>query len=221
MSSTDKKVLIISYNFPPQGGVKIQRVIKLIKYLPENGYKAVVLAPKGEMQHSYDPDSLEEMKDKCQIIRARTFEITKPLYWIRNLLRHLRGGKTSVSIDKKSSPRTPARAIINYLFYPDIAIFWLPAAIIQGIRIIRKNKISVIFSTSPPFSSHLVSIILSKLCRIPLVVDIRDLWIDNPFVQLPSKLHLRIGRKLEQRVVSRAAVITTVTSSLKKSIEAK
>ena len=213
MTGQIRRVLVISFHFPPAGGVKTQRALKLVKYLGEFGWQPYVLAPRGETRHAIDQQSLQEIEGLCEIKRALFLDPLRPLYAIRNWFRR-RKPQARLQRSAAVRPRTWRRRLLSLLLYPDSSILWLPTALWVGYRLIRRREIDLIVSTSPPFSSHLLARLLSKLTRKPLVVDLRDLWIDNPFVQQPTRLHERLGRRLERGLYQRAAHITCATPRL-------
>jgi hypothetical protein len=100
---------------------------------------------------------------------------------------------------------------------PDDKIGWIPFAVYRGIRVIRREIIEIIFSTSPPESGHLVALWISKLTGKPMVVDFRDPWTTHYTKQnlpvladsLPhiSPTRLRIEKWLEEKVLTRARYI--------------
>jgi hypothetical protein len=216
MDSPLRKALIISYHFPPAGGVKIQRAVKLAKYLPDFGWRPMVLAPEGEARHSEDRQSLKELSGRADVYRARVLDPLRFLYRFRSRLR--RQKQTTTAGNDSAGPRTFFRRLLGLLFFPDTAITWLPTAVCRGYQLCKRFDADLIFSTSPPFSAHLIAWIVSKITRRPFVIDLRDLWMGNPFVQPANRLHAFLGRRLERRVLSEAARITCATPHLAKAI---
>lgn len=214
-----RRVLIVSYHFPPAGGVKIQRVVKLIKYLGENGWQPLVLAPHGETHHALDLQALAEVEQHTRIFRARALDPLRPLYAVRNWLRsRRRAASTKVA---PGGPRPWWRRLMTFILFPDPAILWLPTALFVGYRVIQREQVDLILSTSPPFSAHLIARLLARLTRRPLVVDMRDLWVDNPFVHQSTSWHEKRGRVLERRVFTTASQIICATPALRDVLSAK
>ena len=69
-----KKVLIISYYFPPAGGPGVQRILKFSKFLPENGWQPIVIAPENGTYPAIDESMLDEIPEECIVIRTKTLE---------------------------------------------------------------------------------------------------------------------------------------------------
>lgn len=157
-----------------------QRVVNFSKYLPEYGWIPIVLTVKKGVNSSWDHSLLDEIKE-VKVYRSLSFE---PL-----LKRAIEGGKQesykpdSVQGLTASSGMTLLkrlkRFIKNILSVPDFAILWIPFGVIKGLRVIRKEKISVIVSSSPPVSSHIIASILARITGLPHIVDFRDLWTLN------------------------------------------
>lgn len=213
--SDEKRILVISYHFPPAAGVKIQRMVKLVKYLQEFGYCPIVLAPSGEKRHGLDYESLEEIRDRCELHRAPLIDLTRPLFALRDWLRRRRNRRQLAAVQADATPRGLPRRILALFFFPDPVILWYLPALVKGYKLVKAGRIDLILSSSPPFTSHLIARTLSRLTRKPLVVDLRDLWMDNPFVQSPTELHRRIGRCLEQKVLDSADYLVCATTALK------
>ena len=116
--------------------------------------------------------------------------------------------------------RAPRLLNINlkWLYLPDENIGWLPFGVYNGEKIVKKEKIDVIYATSPIWTSLLIGFFLKKKTKKPFVVDFRDPWTGNPFVKYPTKFHKRFERKMEEAVLSQADYITVATDSIKNSL---
>ncbi len=208
-----KKVLFIAYLFPPVGGGGVQRSSKFVKYLPEFGWQPLVLTVK-EPYDFYRDDSL--MKDLGDDVKVyRTFSI-EPMKWIRILLKN-KSKKKLKSANKLTQPLKkslkPAFLVKlkTYLLVPDNEILWLPFAVWKGMRIIKRERPLIIYSTASPYTDHLIALILAKLSGLPWVADFRDPWVDR--ANFPrNRWRLFIDRKLEKRVLKSADHIIATTS---------
>ncbi len=97
---------------------------------------------------------------------------------------------------------------------PDSHNFWIPFAIAEGLRAIKKEKVDLILSTSPPATVHVIGAILSYLTGKPFVIDYRDLWTQNESYHnrnLPW-LYKKIDRFYEKRAIKRASTIVSATT---------
>ncbi|OGC86489.1 MAG: hypothetical protein A2142_07975 [candidate division Zixibacteria bacterium RBG_16_48_11] len=199
-----KKVLIIAYYFPPLGGAGVQRVLKFVKYLPDFGWEAVVLTVKNISYPAWDQTLLGEVPKGVEVFRTGSLDPHRILHLLRKLIIQKRGGL------KSASTRISDKfGFLKCLFVPDTKIGWFPFALWKGLSILRRHKIDVIFSTSPPVTAHLVSFWLSKIGGRPSVLDFRDPS-DLVAENYPTALHRKISQSLERKVVSRAKGTVTV-----------
>lgn len=218
-NNKSRNALFISYLFPPAAGGGVQRSSKFVKYLPQFGWNPIVLTVKDPYDFYRDDEMMEDVLGKCVIIR--TFSI-EPMKWVRKFLKKRSYSKvqtySSGSISKKSLKPGFLVRLKSYILIPDNEILWLPFAVLNGVRIIRKYKPDLIYSTASPFTDHLIAFLLVKLSGLPWVADFRDLWVDRP--NFPkNRWRLFIDRKLEKMVVQSADHVVTATSSMAEHFE--
>jgi hypothetical protein len=187
-----KKVLIISYHFPPEGGPSVQRISKFVKYMPQFGYIPIVLTthPNSKI---VDFSLLNDLPEKININRTVDFG------------RYIPG-------DLKNK-------ILSKYFIPDKFLFWKLTAIRTGLRLIRENNIELIFSTSPPHSVHLIAREVAEKTNIPWVADFRDEWTAFPSFYKQKKQLLQ--QKQEYEVLQFCSHVVTVTNTCKKNFTKK
>ncbi|RPI70008.1 MAG: hypothetical protein EHM47_12900, partial [Ignavibacteriales bacterium] len=210
MSESKKKVLVIAYLFPPVGGSGVQRSSKFVKYLPQFGWHPLVLTVKEPYDFYSDESLMNDVTGNCTIYRTISIE---PMKWVRKFLKKKWQKKLSGENKKEKTTLKPGFLVKlkTYLLFPDNEILWLPFAVIRGIKLIRRERPPVIFSTASPFTDHLIALILVKIFKLPWVADFRDLWVDRP--NFPkNKFRLFIDRKLEKSVIEHADCIITATS---------
>jgi glycosyltransferase involved in cell wall biosynthesis len=186
-----KKALLIAYHFPPLGGGGVFRTLKFTKYLPEFGYQPYVLTVKNPMYREKDPTLVKEIPVEAKIHRTFSFE--------HRILRVPRLLKIN----------------LKWFYIPDQNIGWLPFGVSAGAELVKKENIDVIFATSPIWTSLLIGLLVKKKTKKPLLVDFRDPWTDNPFINYPTKLHQRLERKMEKTVLTQADYVTVATDLIK------
>ena len=180
----EKKVLIVSYVFPPMAAVGGHRIVNFCKFLPHYGWKPVVLTVRNGVNTSWDSTPLESLSETT-IYRSLTFE---PV--LRRELRHFAEKEkyfpeSSRIMTSEAQPYSGSffqrtkRFLRLLLTVPDHAIFWVPLGFLKGLKAIRNEKISVIMSSSPPVSTHILASLLSRWTGISHLVDFRDLWTLN------------------------------------------
>src|SRR5574341_1420512 len=192
-----KKVGIISYYFPPVGGAGVQRVLKFVKYLPEFGWEPIVLTVKYIQYPAYDDSLLEEIPKEAKIYRSGSLDPLRLSYILGTVI----GGTKKNSYGPKEKSSFISR-ISKFIFVPDNKIGWLFYAVIKGLKIAKENKVDLIFSTSPPPTSHLIALLLKKFLKVPLVVDFRDSWETSLEEKAPSFIHRWLQRKIEKKILN-------------------
>jgi glycosyltransferase involved in cell wall biosynthesis len=215
-----RKVLIVSYVFPPMAAVGIYRILKFCKYLPQFGWDPVVLTVRKGANFSYDHSQLDKLDPSMPVYRSGNFE---PLIWWNKRSQRRTVDRPVPAPTAKSAP-SPAsaksswvarfkRGLRHLISTPDANIYWVPFGLITGLRAIRRERIDAILSSSPPASAHILAWLLSKLSGKPMVVDFRDLWTQNESYELSDRPPLvrKLDRSLERRVLRRAAAIVNAT----------
>ncbi len=205
-----KKVLFISYFFPPLGGGGVQRSVKFAKYLPWFDWQPTILTVKGIDYSAYDHSLLDQLPGGVKLHRSGSLDPARISKILRSLLRR------SESVPKSNSSDSGARGIYRivppgirtfldaWFFFPDNKIGWLPFAVAKGIRIAKTEDVSAIYSSSPPVTGHLVAYLIKVFTRVPWVADFRDPWTENPFLDSKTSLRKRAEGFLERKVVGKA-----------------
>jgi glycosyltransferase involved in cell wall biosynthesis len=183
-----RRLLIISYLFPPAGGIAVHRSLSLAKYLPGYGYEVHVLRAENAAAPVYDPELLQHIPATTRIHGAFTPEL--PFAFRQKLWRWLSPGQAVPRGSEKPGevPGTPdtarfsvKRALVNAgkrLLSPEPEVLWVPFALRQARKIIRKHAIDTVLVTAPPFSAFLVGNALKReFPRLKLVSDFRDDWV--------------------------------------------
>lgn len=212
-----KKILVISYYWPPGGGAGVQRILKFVKYFPENGFQPFVVTVD-EDKASYpviDKSLNAEVPPEAEVIRTGTFE---PFDVYSKLI-----GKKSIptGFSNEADPgmiQKLSRFIRGNFFIPDARKGWISFAFGQACKIIEKENIDLVLTTSPPHSAQLAGLKLKKKYGIKWIADLRDPWTDiyyyKEFKHLPFAE--RLDKKYERLVLENADKIITVSYDLKR-----
>ncbi len=196
-----KKVLIITYYWPPAGGPSVQRVLKFAKYLPEFGWEPIILTvEKGEF-FAIDPSLVKEVND-FKVYRSRNWE---PGFIYRKLSGMKQNEPIPVGVLEKPAQKWGQKLshwIRRNIFIPDAKIGWYPHAVHLGKKIIKNNHPHIIFSSSPPPTVHLIARTLSHKFNLPFIADFRDPWSDIYYYKIHPRLSIaeKLDRQLEQKV---------------------
>ena len=203
-----KKILLISYLFPPCGESGVQRNLKYVKYLPQFGWKPYVLTVKDIVYHSYDPTLIIEVPPEATIIRTESLDPFRIGYLLHGRSLPQKNSKGSKkNIINSSLSLNFLRSFRNWMIFPDSSVGWLPFAVKRGLELIKEEKIDIILASLGPYSSAIAGCIISKLSGVPFIIDFRDGWTDDPHLIRPTRLHAAMHRFLEHKVVPSAAGI--------------
>ncbi len=209
-----RTVLMIAYFFPPLGGIATQRALKFARYLPESGWRPVILSVQGSPYPLRDPELMGQIPPDVPVFRARSLE-SEHLYNLSRRLTPSRQKATRSNPSGRSSSTVPGRSLAArleaWLCIPDGRVGWLPFAVPLGKQVLRGEKPSVIFSTSAPYTAHLIGKRLAEWSGLPWVLDLRDLWVNNHFHSPPTRVHRFLTERLESACVRRADRVVCVT----------
>lgn len=197
-----KRVLIISYFFPPVSNMGSHRMARFVRHLREFGWEPVVLTGKTPGWPHVDEKLLEHLPKDLEIHRVGAMDLT--MLW-----RKLRpAGKSATPSASQSHGLTTF--INRWLMIPDKYFPWIsPAA-----RYARDLKVDAVYSTSEPVSDHLVAL---QLGDVPWIAEFRDLWLGSPYFarQQPTALHRALHARLERKIVKRANVIVGLSEGIR------
>ncbi|HEY4712530.1 MAG TPA: glycosyltransferase [Dehalococcoidia bacterium] len=199
-----KKVLIITYHFPPRPTVASLRPLGLARYLPEFGWEAVILTaalpgkpdPHFKVVETQSHDSLGFGKKLLKL------DSQSPL---------IAQVKNKLNVRSERSPLDFILAAIGGIIaYPDPQKGWQCFAVEAGADILRQQNIKAMISSSPPVTSHIIAKRLKDEFKIPWVADFQDLWTQN-YYYLYGLIRKVIERRLELNTLSAADALVTVS----------
>ena len=208
-----KRILLISYYFPPSGGSGVQRMLKFARYLPRYGWLPTVLTvdPKFAAFPSTDASLLQEIPPEVKVIRTRAWD---PF----SLYGRFQGKKKADVVEVghvggKSGFKRVARWLRGNVFLPDARIGWVPFASKVVRKLVQEQKFDAIMSTGPPHSSHFVGMAAHKASKIPWVVDMRDPWVEIYYSDqmYEGRIASKIQSALEHRVLSTASAVISAS----------
>lgn len=217
---------MIAYIYPPLGGSGVQRTLKFSKYLPELGWQPyVVCGDDGQaFGDGLDPSLAAEIPASAQVWRRRWVNPLGLRRWVQGRL-----GMETANPGPASGERTAGggerptgrRRLWQMLTAPlgpfefpavDAALYWALAIVPGCLRLIRREKIDLIYSTSFPYSDHVTGYLLKKLSGKPWVADFRDPWTQNASARNQGWRY-RVDQWVEGRVLRTADRVIGVTPS--------
>lgn len=171
-----KKVLIITYYWPPAGGPGVQRWLKFVKYLPDFGIQPVVYIPENPTYPLIDENLLSEVSPKAIILKNKIIE---PYAWAsvfsKNSTKKISSGIIP-NQKKQSFIQKMMLWIRGNLFIPDARVLWVKPSVKYLSKYIQENEIETIITTGPPHSLHLIGLALKKERNVKWIADFRDPW---------------------------------------------
>jgi glycosyltransferase involved in cell wall biosynthesis len=221
----NKKVLIITYYWPPSGGSGVQRWLKFVKYLPAFGWEPYVFTPENPAFDIKDESLLKDVPEEAEVIRFPIWEPYHVFFRISAVLGSRKSAKPTelISGKKGSLFQSISTWIRANLVIPDPRVFWVKPSIKFLEDFLAANKIQTIITTGPPHSLHLIGLGLKKKNpALRWIADFRDPWSEWGFLD-----SLNIGtrarqkhKRLESKVLCSADEVITITPFYVRKFEA-
>ena len=224
-----KKVLIITYYWPPAGGAGVQRWLKFVKYLRDFGWEPVVYTVNNGEMPVVDESLMKEIPNGIQVIKT---DIWEPYHFYKKFIGRKKDDKINASFLSENKKAGLAEKISVWIrgnfFIPDARRFWIKPSINHLLPILAKENISFVVSSGPPHSMHLIALGLKKkMPKIKWVADFRDPWTNIDFYEklMLSTRADRLHHKLELSVLMHADSVLSIGSTMqdefKQMLEAK
>ena len=212
-----KRVLVITYYWPPSGGAGVQRWLKFVKYLRNFGWEPVVYTPENPEFPETDYSLEKDVPENLEVIKQPIWE---PYGTYKRLLGQKKEDKINAAFlsEKKKNSMLENFSVWmrGNFFIPDARKFWIRPSVKFLLKYLEKKPVSVVISTGPPHSMHLIAMELSQRMKVPWLADFRDPWTNIDFYR-ELKLSSRadsLHRKLEKQVLGRAGVVTVISRSM-------
>lgn len=180
-----RKILMIAYHFPPmRGSSGIQRTLKFAQYLPALGWQPVVLSAHPRAYPDPGPDQMADIAPDLPVHRAFAIDTARHLA--------VRG------------------RYAGWMALPDRWVSWLVGAVPAGVRLVRRHRPLVLWSTYPIATAHLIGYVLRRLTGLPWVADMRDPMTDEGYPQ--GALVRRACLWIERRTLETCTVAVCTTA---------
>jgi len=217
----NKKILIISYYWPPAGGPGVQRWLKFVKYLPDFNIEPHVYIPENPTYPLLDEKLTEEVSEKAIIIKQPIFEP----YGLASIFSKNKTKKISSGIIPNQKKQTFIEKTMLWIrgniFIPDARVFWVKPSVKFLKKYLQEHQIDTIITTGPPHSLHLIGLQLKKELNCKWIADFRDPWTTIGYHKqlklstFASKKH----KKLESEVMNNCDVILVTSPTTKKEFQ--
>ncbi|MDT0677220.1 glycosyltransferase family 4 protein [Autumnicola musiva] len=218
-----KKVLIITYYWPPAGGPGVQRWLKFVKYLQEFDVEPVVYVPENPTYPLIDKSLKTEIPQNIKVLKYKIFEP----YAVAGIFSKKDTQTISSGIISKEEKQSFLQKMMLYIrgnfFIPDARKFWIKPSVKFLKEILAEEKIDTVITTGPPHSLHLIGLQLKNEFGVKWMADFRDPWTNIGYhdkLKLTAKSQKK-HLKLENEVLKGANHIITTSFTTKKEFEVK
>lgn len=200
-----KRILIVTYYWPPATGAGVQRLLAFCRYLPASGFKITVISPS--------PDTVEATGAPINHISVPALD---PAAWM----------KKSRPGAEEATARTAGRWMeyirLNFLI-PDSKIAWRRAVRRPAAVFMESEQPDVVLTSAPPYTAHLIGLDLKKSYGIPWIADFRDPWVENHAYNTVKRNRwaIRANRRMEAEVINTADHITCALESQRRLLSGK
>ena len=219
-----KRVLIISYYWPPTGGSGVQRWVKFAKYLPSEGWQPVIYTPENPEQLAVDESLAADVPEAAEIVKTRILE---PYEMYKKMLRKSGHSKEAVEVNpvnaqNKSFLQKVAMWVRGNLFRPDPRCLWIGPSVRFLKNYLKEHPVDLIVSTGPPQSMHMIGRRLALETGLPWIADFRDPWTKIFYFKHLSmtKATQRWHEKMEKRVLDDATCVVAVSPLVQQEFQA-
>lgn len=208
-----KRVLIITYYWPPGGGAGVQRWLKFSKYLPKNGWQPVIYTPENPEVPAVDESLMKDIPRECEVIKE---PIKEPYTFYKKFTGRGKDEKVNAGfLDEGREPGLKDKVAVwirGNMFIPDARRFWIRPSIKYLAKYLEENPVDAIVSTGPPHSMHLIALKLKQKIDIPWIADFRDPWTGIDFYDqlMLTRYADKKHHRLERNVLQNADRVVTV-----------
>ena len=208
-----KKILIISYYWPPAGGPGVQRWLKFVKYLPDFGWEPTVFIPENPSYPIVDETLQKDVPKNLKMIKTKIWEPYQLAEKFGKDNKKFKAGQFDVGENQSWKAKLSIFVRGNF-FIPDARVFWVKPSVEFLEKYLKVNHYDVLVTTGPPHSLHLIGLNLKKkLPNLKWIADFRDPWTEISYYKhlKLTKIADKKHRKLESEVFKNADV-TLATS---------
>ena len=214
-----KKVLIVTYYWPPSGGAGVQRWLKFVKYLTKEGWTPIIYTPENPELPAEDLSLMKDVPEGVEVLKTKIWEPFEVYKKATGKKDNFASSFLSEEESSTSFMQKLALWVRGNLFIPDAKMFWIRPSIRFLHHYLRNNPVDIIVSTGPPHSLHLIARgVQKKFPNIKWVADFRDPWTNIDFYKelMISSLADKKHKRLEKMVLDKADAVVVVGPTMKK-----
>ncbi|KAF0150788.1 MAG: glycosyl transferase group 1 [Ignavibacteria bacterium] len=216
-----KKVLIITYYWPPSGGIAVHRCLKFAKYLRQFGWEPVIHTATGAEYPVLDDGNFKDVPLNVEVIKTKIWEPFNLFKLFTGKRKEERIHNVFLEEDKPTLAHTIGIWIRGNIFIPDARKFWINPSVNHLTKYLKDNPVDVLFTNGPPQTNHMIAYGVKKKFNIPWLADFQDPWTQvDYFPQLMlNPISLKIHKAMEQRVFKNADKVTICSNTWKYDLE--
>jgi glycosyltransferase involved in cell wall biosynthesis len=217
-----RKVLILSYWYPPKNVIGAIRLVKFAKFLPEFGWEPIIVTVEPRTNLYTHSGTLDDELKIGRVYRLKDWSLNELVYSFAQGIRRLvpaKRRKHETARDGHISSELARNPTLSFLYrqiicFPDECFLWRFLGSSKISQIVDQEKPDLILSSSLPNTVHWIASKMHKRFEIPWVADFRDLWTQNPYFERIGLLK-GIERRLEKRVLNHADSMITISEDLR------
>ncbi|MBN8694161.1 MAG: glycosyltransferase family 4 protein [Bacteroidetes bacterium] len=213
-----KRVLIITYYWPPSGGAGVQRWLKFVKYLREFGWEPIVYTAENAEMPVIDASLEKDIPNNITVLKTKIWE---PYSFYKTFIGKKQNEKINASFLSENKKPSITEKISVWIrgnfFIPDARKFWINPSVKYLNDYLKKNPVDAIISTGPPHSMHLIALGVKKnFPSIKWVADFRDPWTNIDFYKelMLSSSSDKKHKRLEKEVLKNADSIISIGNGM-------
>lgn len=211
-----KRVLLVSYGFPPVSRVNSQGAAKQARGLAERGWEVHVLTVADPPTFLFDPSLAEDLPAGVIVHAAWSLEPTRVFQLLRRVSgreKAVRGPAETSAAARRNYTSLPQWAVTMFrsLFFPDEKIGWSPWAVGAAVRLHRELRFDAVISTGPPYSDHVIGRRIARRTGVPWLAVLMDPVVGCYAFPPVTRLHGRLFRRLERAIAREASAIAIAT----------
>jgi len=216
-----KKVLIITYYWPPAGGIAVHRCLKFAKYLREFGWEPIIHTADGAEYPVLDYGNEKDVPLNCSILKKKIWEPFNLFKYITGKKKEERIHNVFLEEDKPTLAHKLGIWIRGNIFIPDARKFWIKPSVKHLTKFLKENHVDVLFTNGPPQTNHMIAYHVKKKLNIPWHADFQDPWTQvDYFPQLMlNPISFKIHKTMEKRVFKNADKVTICSNTWKHDLE--
>lgn len=189
-----KKILIITYYWPPAGGPGVQRWLKFAKYLPDFGWKPIIYTPENPSYPLLDETLMKDVPENIEMVRTKIWEPYQLAEKLNKSNKKFKAGQFDVGKNQSWKSKLSIWVRGNF-FIPDARVFWVKPSVTFLEKYLKENKIDTIVTSGPPHSLHLIGLGLkSKMPDLKWIADFRDPWTEISYYK-----HLKLTKSSDKK----------------------